>query len=179
MVIASKSYTDDFKQGVKLLAKFPFSTITMIFAKRKAPVGELKLKERLWKNPIIEEVIPPAVEDIEEVGNKRQVKMLILLAKTSNKIYKSQSYNKAINNPIYERRWCETIKDELQNLENNQIWEYNKLSLKQKTISLKYVFKIKYNTNNFVARFKAKLVAQEFSQVPDIDFAKAFLSIVR
>ena len=104
MVIASKSYIDDFKQGVKLLAKFPLNTITMIFAKRKAPVGELRPKKRPRKNPIIDEVILPAVEDIEEVGNKRQVKVLILLAKTSNKIYKSQLYNKAINNPIYERR---------------------------------------------------------------------------
>lgn len=41
------------------------------------------------------------------------------------------------------------------------------------------VFKVKYNTDGTVARFKARLVAQGFSQVPGIDFTERFAPTVR
>lgn len=47
------------------------------------------------------------------------------LTKTNSKIHKPKSYYKAINNPIYDRYWRKTIKQELHNLENHQRWKYN------------------------------------------------------
>lgn len=44
---------------------------------------------------------------------------------------------------------------------------------------MKWIFKIKYNTDESVAKFKVRLVAQRFSQVQGIDFSKTFASIVR
>lgn len=38
------------------------------------------------------------------------------------------------------------------------MWKYNELTLIQKVIKSKWVFKVKYNLDSSVARFKAKLV---------------------
>ena len=67
----------------------------------------------------------------------------------------------------------------MQNLENHQTWEYDELPPGQKTIGSKWVFKVKYHPDSSVARFKARLVAQGFSQVQGIDFSETFAPTVR
>lgn len=79
-----------------------------------------------------------------------------------------------VDDPAHKRRWREAIEEELQNLENHQTWEYNELPQGRKAMGSKWVFKIKYNTDESIARFKAKLVAQRFSQVQGIDFSETF-----
>ena len=101
------------------------------------------------------------------------------MTEASSKIHKPKSYDKAINDPIHGRRWREAIEEELQNLKNYQTWEYNELPLEQKAIGLKWVFKVKYHPDGSIARFKARLVPQGFSQIPGIDFAENFALTVR
>ena len=101
------------------------------------------------------------------------------ITECSSKIRKPITYDKAINNPIHGRRWREAIEEELQNLENHQTWEYNELPPGRKAIGSKWVFKVKYHPDGSVARFKARLVAQGFSQVQGIDFSKTFAPTVR
>lgn len=81
------------------------------------------------------------------------------ITKCSSKIQKPTLYDKSINNPIRRQCWKEAIEAELQNLENHQIFKYNELLPGQKTIGSKWVFKVKYQPDDSVARFKAKLVA--------------------
>ena len=101
------------------------------------------------------------------------------IIETSSKIHEPKTYDKAVNNPIHRRHWQEAIEDKLQNLENYQTWKYNELPPDRKAIESKWVFKVKYNTNSSVARFKTRLVAQGFLQVPGINFAKTFAPTVR
>ena len=110
-------------------------------------------------------------QDITEVA--------MSMTETSSKIHKPKSYDKAINNSIHDRWWREVIEKELQNLKNHQTWEYNELPLGQKGIGSKLVFKVKYHPNGSVARFKAQLVAQSFSQILGINFAETFVLTVR
>lgn len=67
----------------------------------------------------------------------------------------------------------------MQNLENHHTWEYEQLPPDRKAIGSKWVFKVKYNTDGSVSRFKARLVAQRFSQVQGIDFTETFAPTVR
>lgn len=101
------------------------------------------------------------------------------MTKSISKIHEPTSYDEAVNDPIHGRRWREAIEDELQNLENHQTWEYDKLPLGRKAIGSKWMFKVKYNTDGSVARFKARLVAQGFSQVHGINFSETFALTVR
>lgn len=101
---------------------------------------------------IIDELDPQIKPEANE-------KLAMSITETCSKIYKPKSYDKAMNNPIYGCRWHKTIENKLQNLENYQTWEYDVLPLRQKAIRSKWVFKVKYNPNSFIAKFKARLVA--------------------
>ncbi len=52
---------------------------------------------------------------------KRTEKIAMSIIKSNSKIYKLLSYNEIVNNPIYDHKWRESIKKELQNLKNHQI----------------------------------------------------------
>lgn len=41
------------------------------------------------------------------------------------------------------------------------------------------MFKVKYYPNRAIARFKAQLIAQSFSQIVDIDYKKTFEPIIK
>ena len=45
----------------------------------------------------------------------------------SCKVYKPRTYDEAISDPIYGRQWREALEEELQNLEQHNTWEYDKL----------------------------------------------------
>ena len=101
------------------------------------------------------------------------------ITKCNGKIRKPTTYDKVINNLIHGRRWRGATEEELQNLKNHQTWQYDELPLGQKAIRSKWVFKVKYHSNGSVAKFKARLVAQGFSQVQEIDFLETFAPTVR
>lgn len=169
VVIASKPYIDELEQGAKLLSKWLLETT--VSSKKKAPEGEPRPRGRPRKQIAIEETLGETLDKIEEIA--------MSMTESGSKIYEPTSYDEAVNDQIHGRRWQEVIEDELQNLENHQTWEYDELLPGQKAIGLKWVFKVKYNPNGSIARFKARLVAQSFSQVNGIDFSETFAPTVR
>ncbi len=58
-------------------------------------------------------------------------------------------------------------------------WEFADLPDGKRTIGSKWVFIIKYTLTGLLDRFKARLVAQGFLQVPGDDFSETFSPIVR
>ena len=113
-------------------------------------------------------------DDIEIIAEKA-----MSATKISCKIHKPKIYDEAINDPIHSRRWKEAIEDEIQNPENHHIWEYDNLSAGRKAVGSKWGFKVKYHDDGTVACYKARLVAQGFSQIHKIDFNETFSPIVR
>lgn len=80
--------------------------------------------------------------------------------------------------PDWER-WRNAMQDELEAHERNATWELTKLPKDRKVIGSKWVFKIKYNADGTLDRYKARLVAQGFSQVEGVDFHETFAPVVR
>ena len=180
VVNASKPYIDKSEQGAKLLTKWPLDETSSL--KRKAPAGEPRPRGRPRKIISTEATIllknnRPTVA--EEASNEGQTETAMSITECSSKIREPTSYNEAINDAIHGRKWKEAIEEELQNLENHQIWEYDELPPGQKAIGSKWVFKVRYHPDGSVARFKARLVAQGFSQVQGIDFSETFAPTVR
>ncbi len=186
VIIASEPYIDESKQGAKLLSKWPLEVSTAL--KRKALAGEPRPRERPRKiateasTALAKATNLTRIDDLailEPTSIENRTKTAMSITEYNSKIYEPTLYEKATNDQVHGRRWQEAMEEELQNLENYQTWEYDELPPGQKTIRSKWVFKVKYHPDGSVARFKARLVAQGFSQVPGIDFSETFAPTVR
>ena len=62
---------------------------------------------------------------------------------------------------------------------SNGTWEVVDLSPGRVTIGSKWIYKIKHKVDGTIERFKARLVAQGFSQRPGFDFLETFASTMR
>lgn len=71
------------------------------------------------------------------------------------------------------------MQQEIQTLEANGIWEVVPLPASVIPIGCKWVYKIKYNSDGSVERFKARLVGKGYNQKAGIDFHDTFSPMVK
>ena len=64
-------------------------------------------------------------------------------------------------------------------LQENEVWDLVKLPAGRKTVGSKWVYKIKTGADGSVQRYKARLVAQGFTQKYGTDFDETFCPVVR
>jgi hypothetical protein len=69
--------------------------------------------------------------------------------------------------------------EEMASLHKNEMWDLVKLSIGRNHVSKKWVFKKNVNTTGRVKKFKARLVAKEYSQVKGVDFGEIFSPIAK
>ena len=67
-------------------------------------------------------------------------------------------------------QWKEAARAEYDSLQEHETWALCDLPPNRKPVGSKWVFKLKYDERGEVNRYKARLVAQEFSQTPRVDF---------
>ena len=75
--------------------------------------------------------------------------------------------------------WLQAMKEELYSIQDNNTWELTELPHGRKPIGSKWVFKRKMNENGETVRYKARLVAQGFSQKFGVDYDEVFAPVVR
>ena len=90
-----------------------------------------------------------------------------------------KSYDEAISDPQYAQQWKDAIADELVKLQALGTWEYAELPPMKATVGTKWVFTVKYTPTGLVHHFKARLVAQGYSQRPGDDFCETFSPTIR
>ena len=84
----------------------------------------------------------------------------------------------------YKRRsdwnkWKEAIEAELSSLKKRMVFtDVIPTPPRVYTVGFKWVFLQKRNENNEVVRYKVRLVAQGFTQRPDIDFNETYSSVM-
>jgi Reverse transcriptase (RNA-dependent DNA polymerase)/Integrase core domain len=79
-------------------------------------------------------------------------------------------------------RWAQAIKEEYENLNRHQTWDVlneSELPAGAKPIGCKWVFKVKLNPDGSVERYKARLVAQGFSQRWGIDYDETYAPVLQ
>lgn len=67
---------------------------------------------------------------------------------------------------------------EIKALETNDIWILIKLLVGKKAIASKWIFRIKYNVEETVNRYKVRLVAKGYGQLSGIDYHDSFSLVI-
>ena len=83
------------------------------------------------------------------------------------------TYEEAVSCPQSEL-WLEAMRDEIQSMRHNGVWELIELPERQRPIGCKWVYKTKRDSKGKVEKFKARLVAKGFTQREGVDYEATF-----
>ena len=78
-----------------------------------------------------------------------------------------------------KEEWTEAMKNEIDSLKKNDVWDLVELPKGRKAIGCKWIYKTKLDADGEIERYKARLVAQGFNQKYGIDYDETFSPVVR
>lgn len=76
-------------------------------------------------------------------------------------------------------KWMCAMKEEIKSLKSNGTWSLCKLPKDRAAVGCKWVFKLKRNSDGEIVRYKARLVAQGFSQKFGTDYDLVFAPVAK
>jgi hypothetical protein len=74
----------------------------------------------------------------------------------------------------HSSEWFDAMKDEMKSMSTNDVWDLVEIPKGAKTVGCKWVYKTKQDSKGNIERFKARLVAKDFTQREVIDYTKTF-----
>eukprot|EP00794_Sanderia_malayensis_P002050 gene2050-biopygen1853 len=89
-----------------------------------------------------------------------------------------KTIEEALDSP-HRSDWKEALDSEYKSLVDHQTWNLVEPPKGQNIVDSKWVFKVKYNAEGSVERFKTRLVAKGFTQKAGIDYEETFSPVVR
>jgi Reverse transcriptase (RNA-dependent DNA polymerase) len=92
-----------------------------------------------------------------------------------SEIKESTNFEEAKNHTI----WNKAMKEELEALEKNNTRVIVLLSKDKRLIGCKWVYKIKYNSDRTIERYKTRLVAKGYIQAYSIDYQETFALVAK
>jgi hypothetical protein len=85
------------------------------------------------------------------------------------------SFDEAVKEDV----WIKEMDEEIDSIEINNTWDLVDLPEGKNNIGVKWVYKTKLNEKGEDEKYKARLVAQGFSQQPGIDYNETFAHVER
>ncbi|KAK9190888.1 hypothetical protein WN943_019498 [Citrus x changshan-huyou] len=80
---------------------------------------------------------------------------------------------------VEDEKWRDAMKKEIQALEDNETWTVESLPPGKRAINCKWVYKIKYNADGTIKRYKTRLVILGNKQVAGIDYNETFAPVAK
>lgn len=84
-----------------------------------------------------------------------------------------------VQEAINDENWFQAMKSEYDTLMTNGTWSLVPKSDKQKIIGNKWVYRVKYNTDGSIAKYKVRLVATGFQQIEGMNYFKTYGPVVK
>ena len=69
------------------------------------------------------------------------------------------------------------MNEEIRALSKNKTWDLVPTSLNKKLIGCRWIYKVKYNADGSVNRYKAQLVAKGYAQTHGVDYEETFAPV--
>lgn len=89
-----------------------------------------------------------------------------------------KTYREAIDSPQSEK-WIDAMKEQLASIQKTKVWKESALPEGRKSIGSTWGFRTKRNEAGEIYRYKARIVAQRFSQVPGLDYDETYAPVSR
>ena len=77
-------------------------------------------------------------------------------------------------NCLAKENWKKAMEEDMESMKTNHMWEIVDPPKGRKPIGNKWILKIKCKANGIIERYKARLVAEGYTQHDGIDFEKPF-----
>jgi hypothetical protein len=89
-----------------------------------------------------------------------------------------RSYDEAMSSTTCNE-WMTAMKNEMESMRTNQVWELVDLPSGRKSIGNKWVLKVKRKADGYIDKYKAQLVAKGYTQREGVDYEETFSPVVR
>ncbi|RVX14187.1 Retrovirus-related Pol polyprotein from transposon RE1 [Vitis vinifera] len=100
---------------------------------------------------------------------------MVTFAATRSDISEPKTYRTTLKIPY----WLKAMQEEIKALIQNRTWDLVPRSPTTNIVGSKWVFKTKLKEDGTIDRYKARLVARGFSQIPGLDFGETFSPVIK
>ncbi len=133
--------------------------------------GETRLRSGRVSRPVRDWWVANQGNALTEVDRGMLGDYLVANAAVDTRL--PSSYDEAVNGPDSDK-WKEAMEEELASFHERGVMRLEYLPKGRKPVGCKWVYAFKFDTDGNVIRYKARLVAQGFSQIKGIDFDKTY-----
>lgn len=109
---------------------------------------------------------------------KKKPERLIYACSAADDDFEPNNFEQAVG-CTNRHKWARAMQEEIDSLNANETWTLVDLPPNKKVIGTKWVYKIKRNEKGEILRYKARLVAQGFTQKFGVDFDEVFAPVAR
>ena len=84
-----------------------------------------------------------------------------------------------VEEALRDPNWKKAMEEEISAFNKNETWEKCELPKGKKAVGSKWVYTIKFLADGIVERYKARLVAQRYTQTYGVDYSETFSSVAK